>query len=327
MTSTNSHTRSSKTKVETSKTSKGHRHTLLPYIARLVERLRLEGRTSMVDRYRSIHNSLSRFLASKGMADISFDSLTASVVADYEASLRSRGLVPNTTSFYMRNLRAIFNKAVDEGLVDQTHPFDRVYTGVDRTAKRAIPLADIRQLMALNLSDNPAIDYARDIFMLSFYLRGMSIVDMAMLLKSDLKGSTLTYRRRKTGQRLSIQWTDEMQHIVDKHPSSPASPYLLPIVKSVDVNPRYAYRNAASRINANLKKLASIAGLQTPTLTTYVARHSWASAAHALSIPLSVISEGMGHDSERTTQIYLASLDTSIVDRANQTIIDALTES
>ncbi|MDE7467018.1 MAG: tyrosine-type recombinase/integrase, partial [Muribaculaceae bacterium] len=86
---------------------------------------------------------------------------------------------------------------------------------------------------------------------------------------------------------------------------------------------RYAYRNAGYNINHNLKKIASKVGISIQ-LTLYVARHSWAAAAKAKGIPLSVISEGMGHDSEATTQIYLASLDTSIVDKANSLILSSL---
>ena len=158
--------------------------------------------------------------------------------------------------------------------------------------------------------------------MISFMLRGMSFIDMAYLRKTDLSNGHITYRRRKTGQRLTIQWTKDMQKILDKYPEN-ASEYLLPIIRNRDTNERYVYRNVGYNINHNLKQIARRVGIAIP-LTLYVARHSWASAAKAKGIPLSVISEGMGHDSETTTQIYLASLDTSIVDKANSLILKSL---
>lgn len=154
-------------------------------------------------------------------------------------------------------------------------------------------------------------------------LRGMSFIDMAFLKKSDRNMGMVTYRRRKTGQKLIIAWTKDMQMILDKYPEN-KSDYLLPIIKKTGINERATYRNAASSINRNLKKVGEIAGLDVP-LTLYVARHSWASAAQSKGIPISVISEGMGHDSESTTRIYLASLDdTSMVDKANSIILKSL---
>ena len=177
-------------------------------------------------------------------------------------------------------------------------------------------------LRTLDLSRTPALDYARDMFMMSFCLRGMSFIDMAFLKKTDLKDGYVTYRRRKTGQLLVIEWTREMQRILDKYPAN-ESCYLLPVIRRTGTNERSVYRNAAYSINRSLKRVAPMAGVTIP-LTLYVARHSWASAAKAKGIPVSVISEGMGHDSEATTQIYLAALDTSAVDRANTIILKSL---
>lgn len=160
--------------------------------------------------------------------------------------------------------------------------------------------------------------------MMSFMLRGMSFIDMAYLRKTDLANGYVTYRRRKTGQQLMIEWTKEMQILLDKYPEN-RSQYLLPIIRNKGVNDRTTYRNVGYNINHNLKRIAEKVGLNIP-LTLYVARHSWASIAKAKGIPLSVISKGMGHDSEATTQIYLASLDTSIVDKANSIILRSLEE-
>ena len=169
---------------------------------------------------------------------------------------------------------------------------------------------------------NRSADYARDLFMLSFYLRGMSFIDLAYLKKSDLTNGVVTYRRRKTGQKLTIRWTGEMQKILGKYPENKTE-YLFPIITSRTANPRNQYRNRHYAVNRYLKTVAQKVGLQMP-LTTYVARHSWASIAKSKGISVSVISEGLGHDSEQTTQIYLASLDTAAVDKANDIILAAL---
>ena len=174
----------------------------------------------------------------------------------------------------------------------------------------------------LDLSLIPAQDFARDMFMMSFYLRGMSFIDMTYLKKSDLKNGYVTYRRRKTGRQLTIEWTEEMQMILDKYPEN-KSGYLLPVIRNPDTNERCSYRNVGYNINHNLKQIAGMVGITIP-LTLYVARHSWASAAKAKEIPISVISEGMGHNSEITTKIYLTNLDTSVVDRANSIILKSL---
>lgn len=290
--------------------------------------LRCAGRIRTAETYRSALNSFGRFMASgvgrdRGVASgVLMDELDGELAAAYEGWLRSGGAAPNTVSYYMRILRAVYNRAVHQGLTDDRHPFRYVYTGVDKTRKRALPLRLISRIRGLDLSGSPALDLARDMFMMSFYLRGMSFVDMAFLRKRDLRGGYLTYRRRKTGRQLVIKWTAEMRRIVEKYPAN-GSEYLLPLIREPGVNERSAYRSMNYNINRSLKKIAAMSGIDVP-LTLYVARHSWASAAKAKGVPLGVISEGMGHDSEATTQIYLASLDTTAVDRANALILKSL---
>ena len=241
---------------------------------------------------------------------------------EYENYLKTKGLTPNSTSFYMRNLRAIYNQAVERNLTIQKYPFRHVYTGIEKTIKRAVPLKTIRQIKELNLSPYPLLDYARDLFLFSFYTRGMSFVDMAFLRKKDLHNGILTYRRRKTGQQLFIKWEKPMQAIIDKYDTQ-ESPYLLPIIKTIGRNEWRQYKTAAHLVNQKLKHLGARLDINIG-LTMYVARHAWASIAKSKNISTSIISEAMGHDSENTTRIYLASLDTSMVDKANNLIITAL---
>lgn len=302
-----------------------HEYSFCNYIDNIISTLKKNGRIRTAETYRTTSNSFRRFLSLNNVFnehDIMLDAITGEVIEDYEAWLHNCGLIPNTISFYTRILRAVYNRAVECGAIENLHPFKHVYTGIDKTVKRTISLSSVRKLRGLDLCSSPALDYARDMFMLSFYLRGMSFIDMSFLRKTDLNNGYITYRRRKTGQQLIVKWTREMQLILDKYPVN-RSEYLLPIITTPYCNARSVYRNRAYNINHNLKKLATMIGLTIP-LTLYVARHSWASAAKVKGVPLSVISEAMGHDSETTTQIYLASLDSSVVDRANQLILQSL---
>lgn len=265
--------------------------------------------------------TLRSFMSFRDGEDIPLDSISADLMERYEAWLKFRGVSMNTVSFYMRILRAVYNRAVEKDLTEQRRPFRHVYTGLEKTAKRAVPIKVIKALKDLDLSLKPSLDFARDLFLFSFYTRGMSFVDMAYLKKSDLCNGILTYRRKKTGQMLTIKWEKCMEEIIAKH-TFPTSDYLLPVITSND-DTRRQYENALHLVNSRLKKLSEMLHLQRP-LTMYVARHSWASIAKARNIPLSVISEGMGHDSEATTQIYLASLETSVVDKANKMILSLL---
>ena len=294
-------------------------YSLFNFMESIIIKLKQIGKVRTSETYTSALNSFKKFRKDE---DIMLDCLNSEVMEAYEAWHQSRGVAPNTISFYTRILRAVYNRAVEEDIVENKNPFRHVYTGVDKTIKRALPLPVIKKIKALDLSLTPALDYARDMFMMSFMLRGMSFIDMAFLRKTDLQNGYVTYRRRKTGQKLVIEWTNEMQLILDKYPEN-ASDYLLPVIRNPGTNERCTYHNMGYNINHSLKAVAKVVGVSIP-LTLYVARHSWASIAKSKGIPLSVISEGMGHDNEATTQIYLASLDTSAVDKANSLILKSI---
>ena len=181
---------------------------------------------------------------------------------------------------------------------------------------------EIKRIKELELADKPDLDYARDMFLFSFYLRGMSFVDMAYLRKKDLANGYITYIRKKTGQQLTIRWERSMQEIIDKYPENPTQ-YLLPIITKEDGTERKQYLNKILFVNRKLKQVARLAKISTP-LTMYVSRHSWASIAKSKNVPLSVISEGMGHDNEETTRIYLAAIQTNRIDDANRQILKEL---
>ena len=291
-------------------------YTFLLYGKELLVELRKIGKVRTAGTYQSALNSFERYLNNRG--DVSLDALDSNQMIAYESWLKGNGICPNTSSYYMRNLRAIYNRAVEQGFVAQQNPFKHVYTGIDKTRKRAVSLDVVREIRDLNLTKKSLV-FARDIFLFSFYTRGMSFVDMAFLKKKDLQNGILTYRRKKTDQQLFIKWEKPMQELIDKYNTSETS-YLLPIIQNNGVDEWHQYQNEAHRINRNLKHIGKQIGLGIP-LTTYVARHAWASIAQSKNVSLPVISEALGHDSEQTTRIYLASLDTSIVDKANSLIL------
>lgn len=282
------------------------------------------GRLGRVRTSETYYAALCSFRRFYEQGDLPLREVDSSLMLRYEAYLRANGLSPNTSSFYLRILRAVYNRAVEQGLSPQRNPFKHVYTGVEKTVKRAISLATLRRLKSLDLSSEPHLDFARDMFLFSFYTRGMSFVDMAYLRKRDLDGRVLRYRRRKTGQQLLIKWERCMQAIVERYDSG-QSPYLLPIIDPLcsESDQRRLYINASHNVNRSLKILGRRLGLSSP-LTMYVARHAWASIARSRNVPLSVISEGMGHESESTTRIYLASLDNVAIDQANSKILKLL---
>jgi hypothetical protein len=158
------------------------------------ERLAGMGRTRTSETYISALHSFIKF---NNDEDIMLYEITAEVMEDYERYLKNRNLTMNSISFYMRTLRTVLNKAVKLHLVESIAPFQSVYTGIAQTVKRAIDIDSIKRIKELDLGLCPHLAYARDIFLLSLSLRGMSFIDMAYLTYDNLRGGHLTYYRKK----------------------------------------------------------------------------------------------------------------------------------
>ena len=298
------------------------RFTVFAFVEKQIACLRADGKLGTARNYRRTLNSFSGFLNG---ADIPFSLLDERLVGRYNDWLQRRRIVRNTVSFYMRVLRAVFNKAVREGIVPQSSPFRNVYTGVDRTRKRAVGEETVIRLRRLNLEHSPSLALARDIFIFSYCARGMAFVDIAFLRKQDIAGGTIRYVRRKTGQYLTIRIEPCMGDIIERYSQvTRTSDYVFPLLNAQDpVRVFSQYQTALGYYNRRLKRLADLLELEMP-LSSYTSRHTWATTARNHNVPLSVISAGMGHASEKTTQIYLASLESSVIDQANRSIIASL---
>lgn len=294
--------------------------TLFIYIERIISQYLKKGQYRTSETYSTTLNSFRRY---RGNIDLALSDLNSDIIEAYEQYLLKNDLSPNTVLFYLKKLRSVYNRAIDEELIIDKRPFKRISTTEKKTAKRAISLNTIKHLKSLDLNNCPSKAFARDMFLFSFYTRGMSFVDIAYLQKKNLKNDELCYRRKKTNQSLCIHWENCMQEILEKYETTSQSPYLFSIINNQSIDSRKQYLNALYKINRSLKIIGNEIGLNQP-LTMYCARHSWASIARDEGVPLSVISEGMGHDSEKTTLVYLASLKTEVIDTANRKILNLL---
>lgn len=266
--------------------------------------------------YRSTIRSLGEFMNG---VDVRFTEIDPPFVRSYRQFLISRGVSANTVCFYLRNLRSLYNQASADGIeVGPFYPFRSVPIRIAKTAKRALSRESLQRIARFDLSASPDLELARDLFLFSYYTRGMSFVDIAHLRKRNIAGGIISYFRSKTKQHLQITVTEPLARLIAKYASD--SEYVFPLLATCDSAEAYGkYRSALGFINRRLKKIGQMLRLGTP-LTTYVARHSWATAAKELGTPVSVISEGLGHTTEKTTQIYLRSFDHTVIDRVNEEV-------
>ena len=288
------------------------------FMRSVIDKLQASNKHCTADKYRSALRSFEHFI---GGQDLMLYEVTYELIEEYQQWLIDNEIDMNTISFYMRILRAVFNRAVKQKLVCQTCPFADVYTGIAETKKRAIDLESIQRIKDVNLQGKANLELARDLFLFSFYCRGMAFVDMSYLTKDSIRNGFLTYNRHKTKQQLTVKWETPMQEIIDKYKSE--GQYILPIIRD-NVETEYEqYKRMNKNVCRWLKTVGKMANINC-NLTIYVARHSWSSIAKQRNHPISTISRALGHTSEKTTQIYLDSLDNSAVDDANSDIMYGL---
>ena len=305
------------------------------YVLEKAESLRKEEHFGTAHAYRYAALSFLKFLKDK---DIRIDKINSALMEDYERHLLSRNRGRNTISCYMRSLRAAYNRAVRDRIFavkkSGENPFSGVFTGNAKTQKRAISGENISKLKEVKLmevrekkgvaTNSPA--FCRDLFLFSVYTQGMSFTDMADLKKGNIIEGFIRYKRKKTGQLINIELEDCMKEIIERYQDDDSG-FVFPILRDSKILKDYEkWKKTAKALgayNKNLKKLAALAGIGEP-LTSYVARHSWASIASQEGIPIATISRGMGHESEKTTRIYISRVDYSDVGQANRKILSRI---
>lgn len=298
--------------------------TLLAYFTARCDTLSASCRFGSARAYAATRADIKRFLKGR---DIALKHVDADFIRCYETWLKYRQLAPGTVSFYLRILRALINHAARNRLFcsDPTL-FADVYTGIPETSRRAVEPSVVSQLFALDLPEKSALGRCRDLFLLSYCCRGMAFVDMAYLRKTNLNDGYIEYRRQKTGKLMRVHLDALILSLIERHRAT-AGPYLLDIVThSPDMAAvRLSYQSALRAHNRNLKRLAAMAGCKEVHLTSYTARHTWATVARDNGVEISVIQAAMGHATERTTRIYLTSINNATVDWAQARLIDLIT--
>lgn len=308
------------------------KESLVSFMREIAGELQKSGNLGTAHVYRS---SLNAILAFHGSEKLSFHQLTPEWLKRFEGSLRERGCSWNTVSTYVRTLRAVYNRAIDRRIaVYVPHLFHSVYTGTRADRQRALDMEDMKKVFVrlprqATASVTSAMRDAQEWFILMFLLRGLPFVDFAYLRKSDLRDNVITYRRRKTGRPLSVTLTPEAMILLQKHMNRDvASPYLFPVLKSGE-GTEQAYREyqlALRSFNYQLALLGKFLGLK-DHLSSYTARHTWATTAYYCEIHPGIISEAMGHSSIMVTETYLKPFRSKKIDDANGQIIDFVKRS
>lgn len=291
---------------------------LFEFMKEMIIELKNENRIRTSETYTTTLYSIGRFLNHR---DIVWSELNKELIEKYEQSLYERGVTRNSSSFYMRILRAVYNRAAARNVAIKDNPFNTVYTGIDKTIRHALTVEQIKNIVNLDYTANPACDFARDMFLFSFYTRGMGFNDMAHLKKTDIVNGLLIYHKTNNKQKMSIKWESCMQEIVDKHQTDPENPFLLPIFTKSNIIERNQYKNVIYKINKALKTVGRDINLPY-ALSLGMARHSWANIANEKDIDISIINQSLGNDSEEITKLYLASLNNDLINDANKSILE-----
>ncbi len=300
---------------------------IFKYFDNVIAKLESSNRIGYANIFKSTRNSIKKFSGNK---DLGFTEINAGFINNYEVDCLSRGVTMNAIFVYLRTFKTLLNYAKNDELVREDYnPFkDISFTKYRRikTIKRAISKESVKVIAELKFAENTSIFHSRNYFLFSFYNRGMNFVDMAYLKWGAINNGKLFYTRRKTKENFSIGMLPPAIEILNFYQSSyPNSPddYVFPILyrshisaKSID----YRIDKVLKIVNKDLKKMGELAGIK-EKLTTYVARHSYATVMKQSGIPTNIISESMGHDSEKTTQIYLESFGSQVLDEANKAIL------
>lgn len=280
----------------------------------LIERLYKVGDDGSARAYNNVKGVFKGFIKNE---DLRFQEITLKTLLKFEEYYLAKGNAINSLAFNMKQLRALYNKAIKQGWAfERNYPFKNYTIRTEPTKKRAISKENITAIENLELSPLSPIDNARNYFLFSFYTRGMNFKDIAYLEHKDIYDNRIHYRRNKTGNLFTIGINPRIQQILDLYKDIHCfKDYVFPIV----ISDEYLYKTATKSTNKYLKDIAKLIELDFK-LTTYVARHTWATTAQKMGVPISKISAGMGHATEETTRIYLAGFSDEVLDGVNDLV-------
>lgn len=300
-------------------TDKKPENTIFSFTDKIIKELKTAGKVGNARVYQTLRNSISNYLKEK---DTPLRSINYKFLKSYEAWYLGKGNSINGLSVHLRTLRSVLNRATVEGLLSKDDYAFRDYSiKTEKTKKRAITEEDILKLKNY-VPDSPQKQRAKDTFFLSFYLMGASFIDLAFLKLSNIVNGRIEYRRRKTGQLHSIKITPPLQDILDRYIENKSNTdFILNVITSKDEAKQYVQaREELKRVNKRLKNIGLECDISQP-LTSYVARHTYATIANTKNVPLSVISQSLGHKDQKTTAIYLAQFGNDVMDRYNDLIV------
>ncbi|MCM1356893.1 MAG: site-specific integrase [Staphylococcus sp.] len=309
------------TLIESSKPSNNTKKTVGEYYLAYIENLKHEKRIRYAGMYEISYNSFIKF---NKHLDIPFSDIDVAWLKRYEAWGKEQNLSISTISTRLRHLRAVFNLAMlEQAIKRECYPFHayKVSKLSKKTAKRALTKDDIRKVMEYQ-GNSPMECLAIDIFTFSYLCAGINFIDMAKLKHSNIQENQLIYNREKTKKLIIVPLQNEAQQLIEKYRNG-KSPFIFPILSTfhkTEVQVANRLHKVLAKINNHLKEIGNNLNLPLP-LTTYVARHSFATVLKRAGVSTSIISESLGHSSERVTQIYLDSFDNEQIDNAMKNLL------
>ena len=288
---------------------------------KLSEDMRLVNRIGNATAYR---DAITALITYSGKSDLQFQDVTYEFLCSVENKMLAKGLKRNSIAAYNRAWRAVYNRAINEDLIDSKHyPYRKYKVKGEGTAKRNIAKEDIIAIANLDLTEGNPLWHSRNYFLLSFNLRGISFTDMASIRPGDIVNGRLLYKRKKTHKLYNVKLTDKAKEILSYY-QQPGKPYILPFlndyVKTDPTKQMLVVRQAIKITNKYLKRIGEMLNLPI-VLSTYVARHSHATIAKRLGYSKDLISESLGHSNGSSiTEIYLGSYDLETIDAMNEAV-------
>ena len=309
------------TLIESSKPTDKSKKTVGDYYLTYIDNLKKENRLRYAGMYEVSYNSFIKF---NKHLDIPFSDIDVAWLKRYETWGKSQNLSVSTISTRIRHLRAVFNLALlEHAIKSDCYPFHtyKVSKLNRATAKRALSKTDIQNIMEYQ-GKSPMERLAIDLFTFSYLCAGINFIDMAKLKQSNIQENQLVYNREKTKKLIIVPLQELAIQIIEKYNNGKSS-FVFPILSNFhksEVQVANRLHKMLAKINKHLKKIGVKLNLPIP-LTTYVARHSFATVLKRAGVSISIISESLGHSSERITQVYLDSFDKEQIDTAMKALL------